>query len=257
MSLGPRLRARHIVARHALVYRHDWRVMATGFLEPVLYLLSIGIGVGAMISGFEVDGTRVPYAAFVAPAMMATAAMTGAVMDSTYNLFFRMKYAKLYDAMLATPLTTTDVAVGETAWALLRGGLYAAGFLVVMAALGLVSAATGVLALPASLLIGFAFAGLGMYATTFMKSWQDFEYVTLAMMPMMLFSGTFFPIDDFSGPVRWLIEATPLYRGVVLCREATTGTLGWASVVSVVYLAVLGVSGLYGARRRLGILLLR
>lgn len=246
-----------LVNRHFVVYRRDWLVFLTGFLEPVLYLLSIGIGVGAMIQGFEVGGRHIGYAAFVAPAMLATAAMTGAIYDSTFNLFFRMKYAKLYDAVLATPMSTTDVAIGETIWALIRGGLYSAGFLAIMAALGLASSWWAVLALPATLLIGLAFAGVGMWVTTHFTSWQDFDYVTLALVPMMLFSGTFFPVETLSGPLRWIIEVTPLYRGVVLCRELCTGALTWASLLSVAYLVALGLVGMRGARRRLGILLLR
>lgn len=246
-----------LVNRHFFVYRRDWLVFLTGFLEPILYLLSIGLGVGAMIKGFDVDGHRIGYAEFVAPAMLATAAMTGAVYDSTYNMYFRMKYAKLYDAVLATPMTTTDVAIGETLWALIRGGLYSAGFLVIMTAMGLTSSWWAVLALPATLLIGLAFAGVGMWLTTHFTSWQDFEYVTLAMVPMMLFSGTFFPVATLSGPLRWIIELTPLYRGVVLCRELVTGMPTPASAVSVIYLAALGVVGMYGARNRLATLLLR
>lgn len=246
-----------LVSRHVFVYKRDWLVFLTGFAEPLLYLFSIGIGVGALISGFEVNGHLLPYAAFVAPAMLATSAMNGAIMDSTFNFFFRLKYARLYDAVLATPMTTGDVAVGETTWSLMRGGVYSAGFLVVMAAMGLVTSWWGLLALPAALLIAFAFAGVGMWLTTYMHSWQDFEFVTLAMTPMMLFSGTFFPIDTFAGPVRWLIEATPLYRGVVLCRELSTGALTLDSLISLVYLAVMGAAGLLFARRRLGVLLMK
>ena len=96
-----------------------------------------------------------------------------------------------------------------------------------------------------------------MAMTTYMKSWQDFEYVTLAIMPMFLFSATFFPIDSLPVEVRWLVEVTPLYRGVVLCREFTTGSVTMASAVSVVYLLALGVGGLLIARRRLDTLLLK
>ena len=96
-----------------------------------------------------------------------------------------------------------------------------------------------------------------MYKRQHFTSWQDFEYVTLALVPMMLFSGTFFPVDSLAGPLRWIIEVTPLYRGVVLCRELCTGALTWASLLSVAYLVALGLVGMRGARRRLGILLLR
>lgn len=188
--------------------------------------------------------------------MLATSAMNGAIMDATFNIYFRLTHARLYDAVLATPMTTRDIAVAEVVWALLRGGVYSAGFLLIMGVLGYVTSWWALLALPACLLIGYTFAGLGMWATTYMRSWQDFEYVTLLLLPMVLFSGTFFPVEAFAGPVRWLIEVTPLYRGVVLCRELTTGAVGLASLVSVVYLAALGTLGMRGARRRLDTLLL-
>ncbi len=245
----------HLVARHVRVYRRLPFVFLTGFLEPVFFLFSIGIGVGAMIPGFEVGGTLIPYATYVAPAMLATSAMNGAVMDSTFNIFHRLKYAKLYDALLATPMTTADVAVGEVTWSLIRGGIYATGFLGLMAAMGLVHSPLALLALPACLLIGLAVGGVGMWLTTYMRSWQDFEFITLALMPMTLFSGTFFPILGFPAPLRWLIEFTPLYRGVVLCRELTTGMPTVASGYSVIYLVALGVMGVLFARHRFDVLL--
>ncbi|WP_116115748.1 ABC transporter permease [Austwickia chelonae] len=249
------MNAWRLVGRHALVYRRAWVVFLSGFLEPVFYLLSIGVGVGAMINDVQAAGQTVPYAVFVAPAMLAASAMNGAVMDSTFNMFFRMKYGKVYEVALATPLSVGDIAVGELIWSLARGGIYATGFLGLMAAMGLTLSWWALLAVPATLLIGFAFAGVGMWACTYVRSWQDFEFVTLVMMPMTLFSGTFFPVDTVEGPARWLVEATPLYRGVALCRELTIGVPGWASVVSVVYLAVMGACGLWLARRRLGLLL--
>jgi lipooligosaccharide transport system permease protein len=178
------------------------------------------------------------------------------VLDSTYNIFFKLRYEKLYDSVLATPMRTIDVAAGEITWALLRSGVYAAGFLVVMAVMGLVGSWWALLALPAALLAGFAFAGAGMALTTFMRSWQDFEFVQLAIIPMFLFSATFFPVTAFSGPLRWLVEVTPLYRAVLLCRELTTGALSWGCAVSVVYLALMGFGGLVVVSRRLDRLLL-
>lgn len=250
------MNAWRLVSRNALVYRREWAVFLTGFAEPVFYLFSIGVGVGALLGGFEVDGRQIPYAHFVAPAMLATSAMNGAIMDATFNIFFRLKHARLYDAVLATPMTTRDIAMAETTWALLRGGIYSAGFLLIMLLMGYLTSWWAVLALPACLLIGYTFAGLGMWATTYLKSWQDFEYVTLLLMPLVLFSGTFFPIEALGGAARWIIEVTPLYRGVVLCRELTTGMVSVASLVSVVYLFALGTLGMIGARRRLDTLLL-
>jgi lipooligosaccharide transport system permease protein len=245
-----------LVDRNYRAYLRNWVFFATGFLEPVLYLFSIGVGVGAMIEPFEFNGRVVAYAAFVAPGMLAASAMNGAILDSTFNIFFKLKFEKLYDSILATPMRVVDIARGEITWSLLRGGTYSAGFLLVMLAMGLVGSWWAVLALPAALLIGYAFAGVGMALTTYMRSWQDFEFIQLAIMPMFLFSATFFPVDAFEGPLRWLIEVTPLYRGVVLCRELTTGAVSWDSAISVVYLAAMGTIGLMVVSRRLGRLLL-
>ncbi len=245
-----------IVRRNFIVYRSAWLVFLTGFLEPVLYLFSIGIGVGQLVDGFAFNGHTVSYAAFVAPGMLAAAAMNGAILDSTFGIFFKLRYDKVYEGVLATPMRTIDIARGELTWSLMRSAVYSAGFVVVMAAMGLVSSWTAVLAWPATWLIGFAFSGAGMAVTTYMKSWQDFEYIQLAIMPMFLFSATFFPITAFHGVLRWVVEVTPLYRGVTLTRELTTGALTTGSLWSVVYLLVLGAIGVSVAARRFDRLLL-
>jgi lipooligosaccharide transport system permease protein len=255
--LGASQALRLLLLRNYIVYRDAWKLFVTGFLEPVFYLLSIGVGVGKLISTFEFNGQAIPYAEFVAPGMLAASAMNGAVLDSTFNVFFKLKYDKVFDQQLATPLSTADIARGEIAWALLRGGTYSAMFLVIMTALGLVGSWWALLALPAALLIGFAFAAIGMALTTFMNSWQDFDKITLVQLPLFLFSATFFPVTALHPVVRWIVEVTPLYRGVVLCRELTTGALSWGSAVSVVYLAAMGLIGLLVVRRRLSALLLK
>jgi lipooligosaccharide transport system permease protein len=254
--LGPVRAAVLLVQRNYIVYRQAWKLFLTGFFEPFFYLLSIGIGVGQLIDTFEFNGQQIPYAEFVAPGMLAASALNGALIDATFNTFFKLKFIKLYDQMLATPLSTRDVARGEIAWSQLRGSAYAAAFLVVMTAMGLVHSWWAVLAFPATILIGFMSSAVCMAATTYMKSWQDFEKVTLVQLPLFLFSGTFFPISAFPAPVQWIVECTPLYRGVVLCRELTTGALSWGSLVSVVYLVALGLAGLAVVRRRLDALLL-
>jgi len=254
--LTPWQALRLLVLRNYLVYRDAWKLFLTGFLEPVFYLFSIGIGVGQLIDSFSFNGEEVPYAAFVAPAMLAASAFNGALLDSTYNVFFKLKYDKLYDQILATPLTTSDIARSEIVWGQLRGGSYSAAFLVVMLAMGLIDSWWALLALPAALLIGFAFSAVCMALTTYMKSWQDFDKITLVQVPLFLFSATFFPVTAFDGWLRWVVECTPLYRGVVLCRELTTGALSWSSAVSVAYLVVMGLAGLLVVRRRLDSLLL-
>ncbi len=246
-----------LLHRNYTFYRRSWIFFLTGLFEPILYLFSIGVGVGAMVTGFAFNGVDVGYTEFVAPAMLATAAMNGAVIDSTFQVFFKLKFAKVYEAILATSMGTIDVVRGEVSWAVMRGAVYSAGFVVVMLSMGLIASWWAVLALPAAVLIGFAFAGTGMALTTFMRSWQDFEFVQLAIMPMFLFSATFFPIETYDGPVRGVVEVTPLYRGVVLVRELCTGLVTVESAISVVYLLVMGVVGTTVASRRLGRLLLK
>jgi lipooligosaccharide transport system permease protein len=245
-----------LMLRNYLAYRGVWWIFLSGFLEPVLYLFSIGVGVGQLVTGFEFNGQTIPYAEFVAPGMLAASAMNGSVLDSTFNFYFKLKYNKLFDQMLATPLTTRDVARGELAWSLVRGGIYSLAFLLVMVAMGLTSSWWSVLAAPGALLIAFAFGGAAMALTTYMRSWQDFDYVTLGTLPLFLFSATFFPLSAFPGWLEWVVEFTPLYRGVVLVRELTTGALTWGAAFSVVYLAAMGVAGLLVVGRRLDRLLL-
>ncbi len=247
---------RLLLLRNYIVYRDAWKLFVTGFLEPVFYLLSIGVGVGKLISTFEFNGQAIPYAEFVAPGMLAASAMNGAVLDSTFNVFFKLKYDKVFDQQLATPLSTSDIARGEIAWALLRGGTYSAMFLVIMAALGLVGSWWALLALPAALLIGFAFAAIGMALTTFMNSWQDFDKITLIQLPLFLFSATFFPLSSYPEALQWVVRATPLYHGVVLERGLMLGDVGSGLVGSLAYLLVLGGVGMWGAGRRIERLLL-
>ncbi len=244
-----------ILHRKYLVFRRSWIAFLTGFLEPLFYLFSIGIGVGKLIPGFEFGGHHVPYAEFVAPGMLAASAMNGALFDSTFNFYHHLKFDKLFEQWLATPMTTRDIARGELTWSLLRGGIYSGAFLAIMAAMGLVHSWWAVLALPAALLIGLAFGGVAMALTTFMRSWQDFDYITLGTLPLFLFSATFFPLSAFPTGVQWLVEITPLYRGVVLMRELITGTVGPEALVSVAYLVLFGLAGLWVVVRRLDTLL--
>lgn len=248
----------HVIERHARVYRHTWGVLISGFFEPIFYLLSIGVGLGKLVGTVTgPNGQLVGFASFVAPALLATSAMNGAVFDSTFNVFFRLKYAKLYDAALATPMRADEIALGEIGWALIRGGLYSIAFMVVMLAMGLVHSTWAVAAVPAALLIGFAFAGAGMAATTYMRSWQHFEFVTLATLPMFLFSTTFYPLGVYPRAAQLVVEVTPLYQGVELMRGLTLGIVGPGLLWSVAYLTVMGTTGLFIAGQRISRLLLK
>ena len=241
--------------RNIVGYARAWPVLLTGLAEPFLYLLSIGIGVGALVGDVTYAGRQVPYETFVASGMLATAAMNGAVFDTTFNFFIRLKYAKLYDAVLATPLEPNDVALGEVVWALLRGTFYSAAFLVTMAAFGLTESWWALMALPATVLIGAAFASVGLAASTYMRSFLDFDFVNLAITPMFLFSATFFPLAQYPSLVAAIVRVTPLYQGVALCRAFTTGEVHAGLAGHVAYLVVLTLVGVAVAGRRIDRLL--
>jgi lipooligosaccharide transport system permease protein len=192
----------------------------------------------------------------VAPALLATSAMNGAIYDSTFNVFFLIKYAKTYDAALATPMRAQDLALGQVLWALIRSGIYALAFTCVMLAMGLFQSWWAIGVLPAAVLTGFAFAAAGMAATTFMRSWQDFEYVTLVSVPLFLFSATFYPLSVYPPAIAVVVECTPLYQAVALMRGLALGAVGPGLLWRVAYLAIMGLAGLYLAGRRVGRLLL-
>jgi lipooligosaccharide transport system permease protein len=257
-ALLGRGRARRLVERNLMVYRRAWLIIFSGFFEPLFYLLSIGVGIGKLVGHVTgPGGTPIAFRAFVAPALLASSAMNGAVYDSTMNVYFKLKYAKTYDAILATPVGVGDVALGEIIWALLRGLLYSAAFIVVMAALGDVLSVWAVLALPAAVLIGFAFAAIGMAATTFLRSWTDFDFVQLAVLPMFLFSTTFYPLSTYPRWLQLVVECTPLYHGVALLRALCTGGVGPGLIGHAAYLVVMGLIGLAITSRRLAGLLLK
>jgi lipooligosaccharide transport system permease protein len=256
-TLGSR-RARFLVERNIYVYRRTWIVILSGFFEPLFYLGSIGFGLGALVGSVNgPGGQQISYQLFVGPALLASAAMNGAIAEGTFNFFFKLRYNKTFDAILSTPLSAGDVAVGELVWALIRGGIYAIAFLLVMAVLGLVVSPWVLLSLPAALLIGFAFGAVAMAATSFMRTWQDFDLVNLVILPMFLFSGTFYPIDAYPEAIRVAVQLTPLYQGVDLLRSLAVGHLDGMLLVHVVYLAIMGIAGLWVVSRRLDELLLK
>jgi lipooligosaccharide transport system permease protein len=251
-------RARVIVERALKVNKGTWLAVLSGFFEPLFYLVAMGLGFGKLAGDVVGPGGQpMSYMAFVAPALLAASAMNGAIYDATFNVFFKFKYFKLYDAMLATPLGPADIAVGEIAWALLRGGLYAAGFLSVMLGLGLVTSAWAVLIVPAALFIAFGFAAIGMACTTFMRTWQDFDLVQLVLLPMFLFSTTFFPLSVYPRGIQVVVQCFPLYHGIEIMRAFSTGVLEVSLLGHLAYFLVMAVVGVVIASRRLGVLLLR
>jgi lipooligosaccharide transport system permease protein len=254
-------RANDSIKRAAAVTNRDitalqslyWLLIVSGFFEPLLYLLSIGVGVGALIGKIHLpDGSVVSYPKFVAPAMLASSAMTGAMTESTFNFFAKMKFAKVYDGVLATPVRPMEIAFGELMWAMARGGLYAAAFLVIMVLMNLTTAGLAAIAFVAALLIGFAFGAVGMAVSTTIRSWQDFDLVATIQVALFLFSATFTPLSAYHSAVaRFVIQLSPLYQSVQLVRGITLDQLSYGLLGHVAYLLAMTAIGLVIAARRM------
>ena len=244
-----------------------WIVVASGFVEPVFYLMAFGLGLGKVIGNVSgiVDGSGDPvsYTAYIAPALLATSAMNGAIYDSTWNVFFKMHFGKLYQGILATSMGTLDVALGEIGWALMRGFAYAVGFMVVITGIGgitgdpLIRSWTGVFAILAAVLIAFGFASFGMAITSYLKSFQQMNWINFFLMPMFLFSGTFYPLSVYPEPVQWAIQALPLWQAIAMVRGLTLGVIDAALFAHILYFLVMIVGGLWFTTRRLRSLFLR
>jgi lipooligosaccharide transport system permease protein len=247
-------RAVRMVQRNMLVYKHGWMIIFSGFFEPVFYLLSLGVGLGAMVP--PVQG--VSYAAFVVPGLLASSCMNGAITDGFFNVFFKLHFQKTYDGILATPMRVPDIAFGEMLWALARGSIYAAGFLIVAAALGVATGSPlllspwALLAWPAAVIAAAAFSASALCITSFARKIQDFDPVMgLLVMPMFLFAGTFFPVESMPAPAQWLVQLLPLYHAVQMLRQLTTGSVDATIFLHILYLVVLGVTTFAVAMRRM------
>jgi lipooligosaccharide transport system permease protein len=181
--------------------------------------------------------------------MLAASAMNGAVFEST-NIFFKLKYGKTYDGVLATPVEPIDVASGEIGWTLARGSMYAAAFMLVMTVMGLMESPLAILAFPATILIGFAFGAVATASVTYMRTWQDLDLVGFITLPLFLFSATFYPLDVYPPALQVVAWFSPLYHGVVLVRGLTLGVLSWTMLINVAFLAAMGIAGSIVTARR-------
>ena len=236
----------------------NWSIMISGFVEPVLYLVAMGIGLGALVGTVAgPGGTEMGYANFIAPALLAVSAMNGAVYDSTMNVFFKLNYARLYEGMLATSLGPLDVALGEIFLALLRGALYATGFTAVMGAMGLITSPWALLMIPAAVVVAFGFASFGMAVTSYMKTFQQLDWVNFVMLPMFLLSATFYPLSVYPAPVQAVIQALPLWHGVEMLRQISVGMFSWGTAGHLAYFAVMIAVGLTVTTARLRALFLK
>jgi lipooligosaccharide transport system permease protein len=208
--------------RNFAMYRRTWKInILPNFFEPLLYLISIGVGVGAYVS--QMGGTS--YVAFLAPGLVAVAAMNGASFEVTYNAFVRLNFEKTYASMLTTPIQPDDLLAGEVLWAMTRATIYGGCFWLVIAAVGLAPLPASLWALPLLPLTGLLFAALGITFSLSIPSIEMFSfYFTLFLTPLFLFSDVFFPLRERLAGV-WLrvAEVLPLLHPVRLMRAAFRG----------------------------------
>ncbi|MEM9133957.1 MAG: ABC transporter permease [Actinomycetota bacterium] len=236
--------ALRVLERNWTINRHYGAVLVGRLLEPFIFLFSIGVGVGVLIDAVELPSGPVSYQTFVAPAMLAGAAMNAAVFATTVDFFSKLKWVRSYDALLASPVRVVDVIWGELLWVLALVGAQSGAFVVAMAALGLIESWWGLLLVPTGMLVAFAFGGVGFLGAAYIRSWFDFEFIGLITYPLFLFSASFFPLSRYPDVLQWVVRATPLYQGVDLARDLALGTVGWTSLLSVAYLLLMGRLGL-------------
>lgn len=252
-------RAHVLLERSLIAFKNSaWLAVLSGFFEPVLYLLSFGYGLGHLIGKIPLqNGHIVSYAMFIAPGLLATSAMNGAIYDSTWNVFWKLKNDRIYQGMLQTSLGSLDVALGEISWALLRGFAYAIGFMCVVVPAGLISSWWGIMAIPAAVLIAFGFASIGMGITSFFSTYQQMDFINIAMLPMFLFSGSFYPLTVYPGYLQGILKALPLWQAIAMVRDFTLGMVSWGILWHVLYFAVMVAIGVTSTTKRLTKLFLR
>ncbi len=238
--------------RNAAMYKRSWKLnLLPNFFEPVFYLTSIGVGVGAYIS--EMAGMS--YAEFLAPGLVCVAAMNGASFEVTYNVFVRMEFEKSYDAMLTTPIEPIDILVGELLWAMSRACIYGLCFFVVVSLFGLAAFPGALLALLAIPLTGFLFGAIGLAFTMLIRNIDLYSfYFTLFLTPLFLFSGVFFPLEErLSGLALLVAEVLPLLHPVRFARSCFLGNFDFIMLWDLFYCVALASLLLWWAQKRIRI----
>src|SRR3712207_404079 len=243
--------------RNATIFRKYWKtILLPNLFEPLLYLVALGLGLGAFIRESGINGLT--YTQYIAPGLLASNAMFAASFESTFNTFIRLKIGRIYDAIVTTPVNAEDIVAGEYLWAGTRAALYGTGFLGVLTILGfilspgalLVSSWWALLIPPVLFLIGVMFSVMGTLFTSLIQSIDLYAYYfTLVVTPLFLFSGIFFPIEDFPSPVPEIAWFTPLYHAVNVCRSLAVGPSPYIFVDVVWILIFTGALALLPIRR--------
>jgi lipooligosaccharide transport system permease protein len=250
-------RALRVWQRNRDVYFVTWKTnLVPPLLEPILYLLAFGAGIGALVREVPYRGEMVGYTAFIAPGLLATQVMFQSFFENTYNTFVRMYYQRTFDAIVTTPLTLEDVMAGELLWGATKGTIGCTLMMVAISAFGLITYPQALVIIPFSFLAGLFFAGLALCFTALVPQIDVFNFpIFLLIMPMFLFSGTFFPLDVLPGWAQALAVALPLTHVTNVMREASLGRFPADLVFDLLYLAVATVPvvilGIYMMKKRL------
>jgi lipooligosaccharide transport system permease protein len=235
--------AASVVNRNARVFSKLWKgALLPQFLDPLFYLVALGFGLGTYVA--SINGQD--YRDFLAPGLIASAAMWVAAFECTYNVYFRMHETRLYDAILATPVEVQDVVAGDLTWSAIRSTIYGTVFLIVVAAFGLIHSPWAILLPP---LVGLGGLCMSVVAYTFTALIPHIDmysyFFTLGITPMFLFSGIFFPFDELPGFAEVIAWFTPLYHSVEIAREMADGPgpmvlvhAAWLAAVSVALFVV-------------------
>lgn len=229
-------RAFRVWQRNFTVYTKLYKSsLALNFVEPILYLAALGLGLGAFVQ--QING--VPYIKFIAPGIIASSSMFAAIYECTYGTYVRMTYQKTFDAILATPVSIDDLIAGELMWGATKSLLYGTIIIIVISLFGLVDSPLIILVIPVLFITGLIFAEISVIFTALVPGIDSFNYFyTLFMTPMFLFSGIFFPLDNLSPIVSRIAFFTPLYHLVNICRGLASGRLALCTWDTVWILAV-------------------
>ncbi len=248
-----------VLQRNLLVYRRTWRgSLFFTFLQPFLFLTAMGLGLGTLVNTRDTTALGgVPYISFLAPGLLAAACMQTSIFECSWPILSKIRWGRNYEAMLATPLDVDDLVAGELGWMAVRCTTVAGAFLVIMAAFGIAVSPLAILALPAAVLTGLAFAAAMIGFTATQKDDAGFNVVfRFVMTPLFLFSGVFFPVDRLPDAVQWIAQVTPLYHGAELVRGLTLDEIGLVNALVhagylVVFFAVAALLARWSLHRRL------
>ncbi len=240
-----------VLEREVRVYRRLWRAdLFSNFVSPVLYLAAMGLGIGGLVDANAGGVDGLTYRQFVAPGLMAATAMQSAVGASMWPVLSGMKWSGVYKAVVATPVQPADIHRGHVCWVGVRAALTSSAFLVTAVLFGAIGSAWAILAIPATVLLATAFAApLAAFSATQESDFPFAIVMRLGVLPLFLFSGTFFSIDQLPEALRPISNLSPLYHGVELCRAATTGSLHVALLAHVAVLAACVAGGLAWGQR--------